>query len=54
MLSKRKIKDYIEGGGVDGWDDARLLTIRGLRNRGYTPLMLRNFIDKVNCSRSGN
>ncbi len=39
---------------MDGWDDPRLLTIRGLKNRGYTPEMLKEFIDKVNCSRSGN
>lgn len=39
---------------VDGWDDPRLLTIRGLKNRGYSPEMLKEFIDKVNCSRTGN
>lgn len=37
VLSKRKIKELIENKTVDGWDDPRLLTIRGLRNRGYTP-----------------
>ena len=54
VLSKRKIKEFVESGVVDGWDDPRLLTIKGLRNRGYTPQMLKKFIDKVNCSRSGN
>jgi glutaminyl-tRNA synthetase len=39
---------------VEGWDDARLLTLRGLRNRGYSPEMIKEFIDKVNCSRAGN
>lgn len=53
-LSKRKIKQFIEEGVVDGWDDPRLLTIRGLKNRGYSPEMLKEFIDKVNCSRTGN
>lgn len=37
VLSKRKIKTMIEEGAVEGWDDPRLLTIRGLINRGYTP-----------------
>jgi len=37
VLSKRTIKDLIERGVVEGWDDPRLLTLRGLRNRGYTP-----------------
>lgn len=54
ILSKRKIKQFIEEGVVDGWDDPRLLTIRGLKNRGYSSEMLKEFIDKVNCSRSGN
>jgi glutaminyl-tRNA synthetase len=54
VLSKRKIKDFIDREVVDGWDDPRLLTICGLRNRGYTPEMLKSFIDKVNCSRSSN
>lgn len=54
VLSKRKIKELIENKNVEGWDDPRLLTIRGLRNRGYTPEMLKEFIDKVNCSRAGN
>lgn len=54
VLSKRKIKQFIEEGVVDGWDDPRLLTIRGLKNRGYSPEMLKEFIDKVNCSRTGN
>ena len=54
VLSKRKIKEFIEKGVVEGWDDPRLLTIRGLKSRGYTPEMLKQFIDKVNCSRSGN
>lgn len=37
VLSKRKIKKLIENGCVTGFDDPRLLTIMGLRRRGYTP-----------------
>lgn len=37
MLSKRKIGKMIEMGIVNGWDDPRLLTLAGLRKRGYTP-----------------
>jgi glutaminyl-tRNA synthetase len=36
MLSKRKIAKLIEMGIVSGWDDPRLLTLAGLRRRGYT------------------
>ena len=54
VLSKRKIKDLVDKNIVSGWDDPRLLTFGGLKNRGYTPEMLFNFIDKISCSRSGN
>ena len=54
MLSKRTIKKYIETGVVESWDDPRLLTLRGLRTRGYTPKILFDFIDKISCTRSGN
>lgn len=37
MLSKRKIGKLIEMGLVSGWDDPRLLTLAGLKKRGYTP-----------------
>lgn len=39
---------------VNGWSDPRLLTISGLRNRGYTPEAIKNFIDQINVARSGN
>lgn len=54
VISKRKIKKFIDGGVVDSWYDPRLMTIGGLINRGYTPTMLINFIDKINSSRAGN
>ena len=54
VISKRKIKQLIEDKKIEGWDDPRLLTIKGMERRGYTPKMLNEFIDKVNASRSGN
>lgn len=54
VLSKRKIAQLVERGCVEGWDDPRLLTLAGLRRRGYTPSSLLAFIELVNVSRSGN
>jgi glutaminyl-tRNA synthetase len=40
-LSKRKIIPLVESGELDGFDDPRLFTIRGLRRRGFTPELLK-------------
>ncbi len=43
VLSKRKLRNLIESGYVDGWDDPRMPTLCGLRRRGYTPEAIREF-----------
>jgi glutaminyl-tRNA synthetase len=47
-LSKRKILAMINDGLVSGWDDPRLLTVSGLKNRGYTAAAVKKF-----CSETG-
>ena len=54
VLSKRKLHELIFGNHVDGWDDPRLLTINGMRRRGYNADILNNFIDVTGVSRKGN
>ncbi len=44
MMSKRKLRKLVETGVVNGWDDPRLTTLRGLRRRGVTPDAIRSFI----------
>ena len=53
VLSKRKLRNLIENGYVEGWDDPRMPTLCGLRRRGYTPEAIREFhrqngVSKVN------
>lgn len=51
LLSKRKIKRLVEEGLVDGWDDPRLLTLVGLRRRGYTPAAIQSLCDAIGVTR---
>ena len=51
VLSKRKLIRLVEDGHVDGWDDPRLLTLAGLRRRGYTPASIRNFCARIGISK---
>ena len=44
IVSKRNLLKLVQNELVDGWDDPRMLTISGLRRRGYTPASIKNFI----------
>ncbi len=52
IISKRNLRRLVEEKIVDGWDDPRLATIRGLRRRGYTPTALKNFVFDLGISKS--
>lgn len=51
VLSKRKLLELVQRGIVDGWDDPRMPTIRGLRRRGYTPESIREFAEIIGVSK---
>ena len=51
VLSKRKLKQLVEDGHVDGWDDPRMPTIAGYRRRGYTPASIRQFCRQVGVTK---
>ena len=44
----------MEDGTVDGWDDPRLVSIAGLRRRGFTPESIRRFIELSGVSKSNS
>ncbi|MEO8938764.1 MAG: glutamine--tRNA ligase, partial [Burkholderiaceae bacterium] len=52
VTSKRKLKQLVDEGHVDGWDDPRMPTLVGLRRRGYTPASIRMLCDRVGVSKS--
>ncbi len=47
VMSKRKLLQLVEEHHVEGWDDPRMLTISGLRRRGYTPESIRYFCEQI-------
>lgn len=47
VTSKRYIRQLVAGYYVDGWDDPRLPTLRGLRRRGFTPESIRSFVREI-------
>lgn len=52
VMSKRKLRDLVEKNKVGGWNDPRLPTIRGMRERGYPPAAIRQFCEIIGISRS--
>jgi len=54
LLSKRKINVLVKKGIVRGFDDPRLLTLAGMRRRGYTPQAINKFCDLIGITRSMN
>ena len=54
LLSKRKLKWLVENKCVDGWDDPRLPTIRGIIRRGIRIESLKDFILEIGPSTNSN
>jgi len=50
VTSKRKLRRLVEEKHVNGWDDPRMPTLRGLRRRGYTPEAIKDFVRRMGIS----
>jgi glutaminyl-tRNA synthetase len=54
VTSKRKLLQLVNEDYVSGWDDPRMPTITGLRQRGYTPESIRDFCDRIGIAKRDN
>lgn len=54
VTSKRKLRQLIDDGIVDGWDDPRLPTLRALRRRGYPATAIRSFCDFIGVAKTNS
>lgn len=52
ITSKRKLRQLVDDGIVDGWDDPRMSTLVGIRRRGFTPASLQLFCDRTGVTKS--
>ncbi len=52
VTSKRKLNELVTGGDVEGWDDPRMLTIAGMRRRGYTAAAIRDFCERIGVTKN--
>ncbi|QJD58351.1 glutamine--tRNA ligase/YqeY domain fusion protein [Pseudomonas sp. gcc21] len=52
VTSKRKLKQLVDEGHVQGWDDPRMSTLSAFRRRGYTPASIREFCERIGVTRS--
>lgn len=52
VTSKRYLRELVAGGYVEGWDDPRVPTLKGLRRRGFTPDSIRRFLREIGVAKA--
>jgi glutaminyl-tRNA synthetase len=52
VLSKRKLLKLVNENYVSGWDDPRMPTISALRRRGYPPLAIKDFAERIGIGKT--
>ena len=54
VMSKRYLRELVETGRVDGWDDPRMPTLKALRRRGYTPESILDFAARTGVAKANS
>lgn len=54
ITSKRVLRELVDQQFVSGWDDPRMPTLAGLRNRGVPPAAIRDFCRRVGVTKQEN
>lgn len=54
LMSKRKLLRLVEENIVDGWDDPRLPTISGIRQRGVRPEAVKEFCEQIGVAKTNS
>ena len=54
VMSKRYLKKLVEEGAVHGWDDPRMPTLAGLRNRGIPAAAVRDFCSRIGVAKANS
>ena len=54
ITSKRRLATLVADGMVDGWDDPRMPTLRGVRRRGYPAEAIRTFCNFIGVARTNS
>ena len=52
VMSKRFLKRLVDEGVVSGWNDPRLSTLSGIRERGYPPEAVRDFCGRIGVAKA--
>ncbi len=54
MTSKRRLAQIVATGVVDGWDDPRMPTLKGMRRRGYPASAIREFCSFIGIAKTNS
>ena len=54
IMSKRYLKKLVEEGVVDGWNDPRMPTLSGMRERGYPADAVKDFCSRIGVAKANS